>query len=196
MFNVQIGAFNTNNTTSASNSARIAVDSALITILLNLLAFVVNSPAIINIMLDNKLDMTQLAIMEQKRKYRLELSIFFDYRYKWLKKILNKFGGVKVKVVNTGWTSIEVDKRQEYAQGVIDYSNPSKYILIDINKLIPDERLNGKLYFELNVSSNTTIKSDGDITTEVKGGKVFNILKNSLISIQCSKQSILFRELD
>jgi hypothetical protein len=180
---------------NGNNSARIAVDSAIITILLNFLAFIINSPATINVMLDNRLDIPQL-ILTKGRNGKLDLSIFFDYKYKWLKKLINKFGGAKIKIINTGWTSIEIEKRQEYPSGAIDYSNPSKYILIDFNKLIPDDKLNGKVYFQLIISSNTTIKSDGEISTEVNCKKVVKLLKSILINIECEKELVMYRELD
>lgn len=175
-------------------SARIAVDSALITLLINFFAFLINSPATIDVSIRNRIDTAGLIIYNNK-PVNLDIQLDYNFRYKWLGKVLLNFGNIRLRIKNTKWTSIDIENRADYDSGIIDFSNPSKYIDINLKDLITEAPGNRKLYFQLIVQSNKNIKMDGEIFATIEGSFLLRMLRNVLIKINPDKESIFYRKL-
>ncbi|MCR1876442.1 hypothetical protein NSA45_11230 [Paraclostridium bifermentans] len=180
-----------------TGSTKVAIDCAFITLFFNFIAQVVNDPGQINIELRNNSDVDSLQI-RSGRKSKIKVYIDIDYKYKWIKKKLETYGGLQLEIINTSWTSIEIDKREEYGD-IIDYTNPSKKIVVDLNNVCLEEQLDGKFYLTLIVESNKTIKSDGVISTKVVQNRtnfVKNLIFNVFIDTTCGCQKLSYREED
>lgn len=175
-------------------SARIAVDSAVVTLLINFFAFLINSPATIDVSIRNRMD-TEGLIIYNNKPVNLDIQVNYNFRYKWLGKVLLKFGMIKLHIKNTKWTSIDIENRADYDNGIIDFSNPSKYIDINLKDLITESPGNRKLYFQLIVQSNKEIKRDGEISVSIEGSLGLRMLHNILIKTSADKQSIFYRKL-
>ncbi|MDU4933997.1 MAG: hypothetical protein E6X43_01575 [Peptostreptococcaceae bacterium] len=176
-------------------STKVAIDCAIITLIFNFIAQVVNDPGKINIALRNNSDVEYLQ-MRSERRTKIKIYVDINYKHKWIKNKLENYGGLQLEIINTNWTSIEIDKREEYGD-IIDYTNPSKKIVVDLNNVCVEEQLDGKLYLTLLVEPNKTIKSDGVIATKVVQNKtnfIKNLIFNSFIDTTCGCQKISYRE--
>lgn len=148
------------------------------------MAFVVNSPGAINVELNHKRNLDVL-VLENGRKGKLDIYVHIDYKYKKLKSILDKLGGIDIAIINTNWTSIDIDKRDEYGDA-INFENPSKAILINASKLLLGKQLDRKFYFQLVLQSNKTITLEDYIEIELRYNqdkKIKNRIMKSLVSI-------------
>lgn len=176
-------------------STRIAVDSAVITIVFMIIAQVFNEPGSINAIFTNRLDVDTLQLRKE-RTAKIDLNINIDYKYKWLRSMIHRLGGLSLHIINSEWTSLEIDRRDEYGQ-IINYDNPATEVIIDLEEAVRRGDNTRILYLTLCIQPNKFVKNDGKIKTEVrlKNETFFNkLLLAIFININCTQQKIVYRE--
>jgi len=150
----------TNSAVLSSDSIRVAVDSAIVTLLVNTLLSIVSAPIKVDVEARSLQDLEQLLI-SCNRSSKVEYLVKISSKYKWILKWYKKHGMPILRINNSKNTSIVVDREKEY-ENIIDCSNSSKYI--DIN--LANFPLSNKIYFVLAIQSNKTIKWDDTINTD------------------------------
>ncbi|MDQ0150028.1 hypothetical protein J2S18_001964 [Eubacterium multiforme] len=177
-----------------SSTARIAVDSAIITLIFNFIAQSINSPASIKTFFKNRVDLKQLRLRIDKIS-KVDLEIFVDYKYKLLQTIIRKLDGIIYIVIkNTDWTSITVSDLDQY--DYINYDNPSKEICVDITN-----KNNKKIYLTLEILSNKSIKNEDYISTDIRvicSKKIYKFFLKKIVIIffdlNFDKQEVVYRK--
>lgn len=150
---------------TTSDSIRVAIDSAIVTLFVNTILMLLNSPIKVEIGTKNRQDIDQV-ITYCNKVVHVDYSVNINFRYKWIKKHYKKIGNPSVRIINSIYTSIAVDKENEYS-GIINCDNASQFINIDLSKISNSSSVIDKLYFTLAIQSNKTIKWDDVINTEV-----------------------------
>ena len=176
-----------------SESIRVAIDSAIVTLIVNTVLVLLNSPIKVEIEARNSQDMEQV-VTYCKKAVKINYSIRINFRYKYLKKIYRKYGQVFLQIKNSPYTSIAIDKEDEYGR-ILDTNTASKYINIDILNISESSIVEDKLYIILEVVSNKTIKWDSKITTEIVVGNSFLKKFNRLFwQVESSPVRLVHRE--
>lgn len=148
-----------------SDSIRVAIDSSIVTLFVNTVLVVLNSPIKVEIKSKDRQDLEQVITYCNKPVY-IDYSIQVNFRYKWVKKIYKRYGKPSLHIVNSKNTSIVVDKSEEYSD-IINCDNSSQYINIDLTNISNADMAMDKLYFTVAIQSDKTIKWDDVIYTEV-----------------------------
>lgn len=172
---------NVNNTNISNNaSIRVAIDSAIVTLLINIMLEIFYSPVKININIDTEQNLKQV-ITYCKKAVHLKVIIEIDFGRKWIKKLYKKYGGLYLNIKNTVNTSIAVNKEDEYI-GIIDCSNASKYIQVNLTEFSNSFATLDKLYIDLLVQSDKTTNWNDYISIEL-------LMKNNILKlIGCQMQ--------
>lgn len=147
-------------------SARVAVDSAILTLLVNTLLYWVSTPIDVSIDIRSSKDLYEIETF-CNRSVRASCAIKVDFKRKIYKYLFWKKSLVHLRILNTDCTSIVVDKVSEY-EGIIDDSKLSKYVDIDLTKLSPTPSIKDTLYMNLYIMSDKSIKWDREISIELK----------------------------
>lgn len=176
----------------SSDSIRVAVDSAIVTLFVNTLLSFLSFPIKVEVEARSWQDVEQLLI-SCNRSSKIEYSVKVISKYKWLLRWYKKHGKPVVRIKNSKNTSMVVDREKEY-ENVIDCSNASKYIDVNLFNFPESE----KVYFTLAIQSNKTIKWDDVIKTEFyiwKRNKLiisslFWHIKGSIIKIAHREESL------
>lgn len=148
-----------------SDSVRVAIDSAIVTLFINTILVLLNSPIKVEVESKNRQDLKQV-ITYCSRQVRVDYSVKVNFRYKWIKKVYQRYWTPCLHIVNSKNTSIAVDKAEEYLD-IISCDNVSKYISIDLTNISNSDMIADKLYFTLDIQSDRTIKWDDVIYTEL-----------------------------
>ena len=150
---------------TSNDSVRVAVDSAIVTLFVNIVLSFFDSPIKIEVEAKSRQDLEQVVTYCNK-PVRVDYDISLKYKHKRIMNMYRRFGSPVLRLINTENTSIVIEKEDEYV-GIVDCSNSSKYIDVNISKIADS----GKLYFTLLIQSNKTIKWDDKIKTELRIGK-------------------------
>lgn len=151
----------TNLAITSSDSIRVAVDSAIITLLVNFVLSVLNSPIKVEVEAKSRQELDQVVTFCD-RHAKIDYQIKLNYKHKLILDMYLRYLNPIIRINNTKNTSLNIDKEDQY-EGIINCSFASKYIDIDLSKL-PNS---GRLYFTLLIQSDKTIKWDDEIKTEL-----------------------------
>lgn len=177
--------FNTFNITNAviSNnpSIKVAIDSAIVTLVLNLIFEFFGSPVHIRV-LSRSSDNTDIVVLKGDKGRLIYYNVEIDYRKPFYRRLFDRNGGVVLRIYNTQWTSIQIDNETQYGQ-VVDSGNSSKYIDINLGKISQhSKKMYEKLYLRLTVS----LKKDVDLNDEIISEVLFpNSKFNKFIWMFC-----------
>lgn len=181
-----------NDTVLSNESIRVAIDSAIVTLFINVVLSFLNSPIKVEVEARSRQDIEQVLI-SCNRSSKIEYSVKIISKYKWLLRRCKKYEAPVLRINNSKNTSIAVDKEEEYGD-IIDASNASKHIDIHLSQF-PES---GKIYFTLAIQSNKTIKWDDAITTDfyirksmkASGNALFWYVNRSSIKIAHREESL------
>lgn len=182
----------TNHLILSSDSIRVAVDSAIVTLFVNIILSILSFPIKVEVETRNRQDLEQV-IIYCDRSSKIEYMVKISSKYKRILKWYKKYKNPVLRINNSFNTSIVIDREEEYGN-MIDSSNASKYIDINLS-CFPES---DKIYFDLNILSNKTIKWDDVIETEfyLNGNRNLNIhtlfwqVKRNVIKIVHREESI------
>lgn len=166
-------------------SVRVAVDSAIVTLLVNVLLSFLSSPIKVEVEARSRQDLEQVLVY-CNRGSKIDYTISISSKYKWILNWYYKHGEPILRINNSQNTSLVIDREDEH-DNIIDCSNASQYIDIKLFHF-PQS---GKIYFTLIVQSNKTIKWDDVIKTGfyIRGSNKLQIntlfwqVKGSIIKI-------------
>ena len=147
------------------SSTSVAVDSAFITLILNTAIQCLASPIKVEIGIENPRGLSELEVDCQRASY-LNFILKVDYRNKILKKVFGSNKPAYLKICNTDYTAIEIDRKEQY-DGILKISDDCKEVKVDLNKIVSFGEKDGKLYFRLAFVSNKTIRWEGKIHPEL-----------------------------
>lgn len=150
----------TDNIVLSSDSIRVAVDSAIVTLLVNTLLSFLSSPIKVEIEAKSRQDLEQVLVY-CNRNSKIDYMVKVSSEHRWMLEWYKKYKEPVLRINNTINTSMALDREEEY-ENVIDCSNASKYIDVHI-KYFPES---GKIYFTLFLQSDKTIKWDDVIKTD------------------------------
>lgn len=158
-FNIIDSIANTN------NSIRVAIDSSIVTLFVNTILVLLNSPIKVEVNSKDRLDLDQV-ITYCNRSVKVDYRIKVNFRYKWVKKFYRKYRSPTLQIINSKNTSIAVDKSEEYTD-IINFDNISQYISINLANISNSDDVENNLYFTLAIQSNKSVKWDDAICTKV-----------------------------
>lgn len=172
-------------------TTRLAVDSALATLIFNFISFLVTAPAKIKVEFESKQRTRQVSLKYNKQS-KIDININIDLKYNILMFLFKWLGDINISIINTEWTSIDIDRRDEYGL-MINYDNPSQEILINCKSIL-DGNKSGKICLLLCVSPNITVYREGYIKVSLVLSSgceykkiLFNFLKGFIIEVDFSK---------
>lgn len=151
-----------------SQPIRVAVDSAIATLVFNFISYILNSPGSISVELTSRRYSSPL-IIGSNGKAKIQFTSKIDYKYKKLKKVIEWLGGFYIVILHSDWVSIGVDKASEYGKR-INYENPSEEIIVYCNDFLSKKQLKGRIDLDLVLQCQVTVELQGVITTELKLG--------------------------
>lgn len=154
---------------NTSDSIRVAIDSAIVTLFINTILVFFNSPIKVDIKPRYRRDLEQV-ITYCDKPAKVDYSIRVNFRYKWVKRFYRKYCNPRIHIVNSKNTSIVIDRLEEYSN-VINCDNSSQYISIDLAKISNSDDIVDTLYFTLNIQSDKSIKWDDRICAKIFIGK-------------------------
>lgn len=160
-------------------TARLAVDSALATLIFNFLSFLVASPGKIKVEFRSK-QMIKQVLLKLDKHSKIDIHININYKYELLMRLVRWLGDIKIRISGTQWTSIDIDRKEEYGE-MINYDNPSKEILISCQNIL-DGNKSGKVDLLLYVMSNTSVHREGSIQAALVVD-ADNVLKRILLKL-------------
>ena len=176
-------------------TTRLALDSALATLIFNFLSFLVASPGKIKVEFKSKQKTKQVSLKFNKQS-KIDININIDLKYDILLYLVKWIGDLNISIVNTGWTSIDIDRRDEYGE-MINYDNPSQRVLINCKSIL-DGNKSGSICLMLYVSPNITVHREGNIRAVLvldsrnKFKKIIlNLLKGLAIEVDFSSIEIV-----
>lgn len=156
----------TNSGITTSPSIKVAIDSAIVTLLMNLIFDFFGSPVHIRV-LSRSSDNTDITILKKDKGSMIYYNIEIDYRKAVYRKFFEKIGGVVLRIHTTKWTSLQIDNEGQYGQ-VVDSSKASKYIDINLGRISQHpKRTCEKLYLRLIVSAKKNVDLDDEIESEI-----------------------------
>lgn len=144
-----------------SDETKVAIDSAIVTLITDIILFIANSPITLDIKTRNYQDLDEV-ITYRDRPVHIEYIIVRTSRANWIKRLYYRLGKPTLRILNSRYTTIVLDKEKEY-EGSINSDNSSKYIEIDLTQLSDA----GSSYFKLSIMSNKSIKWDDEIRIEL-----------------------------
>lgn len=165
-----------NNTNISDNaSIRVAIDSSIVTLLINIVLEIFHSPVKVDVNINTEQNLEPV-ITYCDRTVHLKFIIEIDFGRKWIKKLYKKYGGLYLNITNSNNTSIAVDKEDEYI-GIIDSNNASKYIQVNLTEFSNSYATLDKLYIDLLVQSDKTKNWNDYISVELlKKNKILKLI--------------------
>lgn len=154
-----------NSIVTTSDSIRVAIDSAIVTLFVNTILVMLNSPIKVTIESRNRQDLEQVITYCDRPVY-VDYNVQVNFRYKWVKKLYKRFWKPCLYILNSKDTSIVIDKIEEYSD-IINCDNASKHIKVDLTNISNSGKAMDKLYFTLGIQSNKTKKWDDVIEAKV-----------------------------
>lgn len=129
------------------------------------------------------MDRTKELLLRNNRPKKLEFTIQIKYAFKWVKKIINKFGKIELVIsIPQGLKGIIVNKRDLNYGALNDISERGQFKL-DINKLL-DEVKENEIYVLIEVESKAVYNLNKPIDINVNMSckkKYFNWLFRSIV---------------
>lgn len=161
---------NQNMISSVTNpDTRVAVDSALITLIVNVLMLFLNKPVSVTgtIKTKNYTDTVIINLDSMRVKSKAELELNVDYKFKPLKRFLNKIGGTSLIIHNTDFTSMQIESRSPRLERAATMLS-SKELQIKLESSVQQRYCSGdsRLIFILEPDVSET--ECGKITTEIR----------------------------
>lgn len=188
-----ISLFSNNPTLQENKAIRVAIDSAIITLIINLVTELLNSAVNISVDSISLRDINEVQTYMDK-PVKVQCNISVDYKNKFIEKLCNNHFNIMLHIKNSNFTSIDIDKSEEYDY-CVNCENSSKEIIINLNKISNSDKNFVRGYFVLAIMSNKSIKISDYITYEIDfTNRIINKLKNLLFNINAKSINVIHRE--
>lgn len=151
------------------SATRVAVDSALISLIINLLLLVLNKPIKISGSFKsiNSLEAVLIDLDSRKCMSTAELELNIDYRYKWIKKALIVIGGTSLIIHNTDFTTMQIKERSPRLKNSSSMIS-SKELRIKLEDSVQERYCKGKGRISFILEPDVDNTEEGSITTEIR----------------------------
>lgn len=159
------------NIISAVNNpdTRVAVDSALITVIVDLLMLLLNKPVSVSgtIKTKNYTDTVIINLDSRKAKSKAELELSVDYKFKLFKYFLNCIGGTSLIIHNTDFTSMQIESRSSRLERASTMLS-SKELQIKLESSVQQRYCSGDSRLTFILEPDVSETECGKITTEIR----------------------------
>ena len=145
-------------------STRVAIDAAIVNILVNLFVAFLGQPLIVRVDISNPQNLSEIQT-STKRPTKLQYTINVYFRNKFFKYIYEK-ANIKLRILCDEKISMAVDKEEEYSW--INSKNSSKFIDINLCDMLGEEDIQGTSYLQLAILSNKSVQWDSNLTCKLK----------------------------
>lgn len=151
------------------SSTRVAVDSALIALVVNLILLIVNKPVKISgsLRTKNYTDAVIISLDSRKRQSKAELELKVDYKFKLFKWALLKIGGTSLIIHNTDFTSMQIESRSSRLQRASTMLS-SKELQIKLESSVQQRYCSGNSRLTFILEPDVSETERGKITTEIR----------------------------
>ena len=152
-----------------NSSTRVAVDSAIIALIVNLVLLIANKPVKISGSLKTKnyTDKVIISLDSRKAQSKAELELKVDYKFKLFKWILLKIGGTSLIIHNTDFTSMQIENRSSRLQGASTMLS-SKELQIKLESSVQERYCSGDSRLTFTLEPDVSETEYGKITTEIR----------------------------
>lgn len=165
-------------------NSKTSIDIAIFILLAELFIMIFKKPGEFRIGIRNRdrTDRTIIPLGTVQSNKRLTIEINIDFKWLWLKKLLNYLGGLSFRIYNTDWTSIEINHASDYKKEAIDTNSSSEYIEFNLIQMMGIKEKRNTIYIDSKIISNSLSARNGTLHTELvcKGN---NMLKNIVIKL-------------
>lgn len=177
-----------------NSSTRVAVDSAIIALLVNLILLISNKPVKISGSLKTKnyTDKVIISLDSRKAQSKAELELKVDYKFKPFKWILLKIGGTSLIIHNTDFTSMQIENKSSRLKDASTMIS-SKELQIKLESSVQERYCSGESRLTFILEPDVSETEYGKITTEIrplvdKNRKIAYIWSKLICSILISKK--------
>lgn len=176
------------------SSTRVAVDSAIIALIVNVILLIANKPVKISGSLKpkNYTDKVIISLDSRKVRSKAELELKVDYKFKLFKWILLKIGGTSLIIHNTDFTSMQIENRSSRLNGASTMIS-SKELQIKLESSVQERYCSGDSRLIFTLEPDVSETECGKITTEIrplvdKNRKIAYMWSKIICSILISKK--------
>lgn len=161
-----------------SPSAQVAIDTAILNLLLNLVLLKVLNLIKVTINISNKDRTPQLFIpINEEKTKAVEISIIVDYKYNWIKNFIKFLGGSMLEIYIPENINYQVKNKRDFNCNSLADMDRDRYISLNLERALDIKESNKEIYLLLEVTATSEYLVNKSINTDFSIASKVNIVK-------------------
>lgn len=167
----------------SSTSAKIAVDTAILNLILNVIILKGLNLIKVTVNISNRDRTPQLFIPINREKTKIvEIKVQVDYKWNWIKKLIKILGGSVIEIYIPENINYQVKNKSDFNCHSLEDMNRPMYIALNLERALDIKESSKEMYLLLEVTAESEYLINKSIQTDFSIGSKVNII-NKLIFI-------------